>query len=69
MTEFFTGAVKHSPSGILCSPAHDTAGISLIEKCKSEKIDLINSIISSGKLDEENEKKLTSGKRRFKSPR
>ena len=32
----------------------------IIEKCKSEQPDLINSIISSGKLEEENEKKLTS---------
>ena len=34
--------------------------IDIIEKCKSEQPDLINSIISSGKLEEENEKKLTS---------
>ena len=32
----------------------------IIEKCKSEQPDLINSIISSGKLEEENEIKLTS---------
>ena len=32
----------------------------IIEKCKSEQPDLINSIISSGKLEEDNEKKLTS---------
>ena len=32
----------------------------IIEKCKSEQPDLINSIVSSGKLEEENEKKLTS---------
>ena len=32
----------------------------IIEKCKSEKPDLIDSIISSGKLEEDNEKKLTS---------
>jgi F-type H+-transporting ATPase subunit alpha len=32
----------------------------IIEKCKSEQPDLINSIISSGKLEEENEKKLTN---------
>ena len=31
----------------------------IIEKCKSEQPDLINSIISSGKLEEDNEKKLT----------
>ena len=31
----------------------------IIEKCKSEQPDLINSMISSGKLEEDNEKKLT----------
>ena len=44
-------------------PIHDLQSPKIkkiIEKCKSEQPDLINSIISSGKLEEENEKKLTS---------
>ena len=31
----------------------------IIEKCKSEKPEILNSIISSGKLEEESEKLLT----------
>ena len=31
----------------------------IIEKCKSEKPEIINSITSSGKLEEDNEKALT----------
>ena len=34
-TESFTGAVKHSPSGMFRSPAQAMAGISLIENFKS----------------------------------
>ena len=30
----------------------------IIEKCKSDKPDIINSILSSGKLEEDSEKKL-----------
>ncbi len=34
-TEFLTGAVYTSPSGILQRPAHFTAGISFMENVKS----------------------------------
>ena len=32
----------------------------IIEKCKSDKPEIIESILASGKLEEDNEKKLTS---------
>ena len=37
----------------------DSFETKIIEKCKSEKPEIINSIISSGKLEEDSEKLLT----------